>query len=95
MEDLIKIWAEQVEDFFSGTLPSTQFIKNVGKVRIVDHGTIETLQVEPIDGGQYEIAVRVPFPEGYLEKDKHNPEYPYMGYKARDGYIWGVNTGGH
>ncbi len=50
---------------------------------------IETLTVEPPEGGQFELAVRVPRCDEKTGSDK------YSGYIAGEGYLMGRNTGGH
>ena len=95
MKDLTFRYRSEIGLFFKGTLPRYAYSEERGVIRIVNHGNMETLQVEPPEGGQAEIAVRVPLPEGFLDKDKEYPDDKYHGYLASNGYLWGRNTGGH
>ena len=97
LKEFTKTYRQEIEQFFQGTLPSSTYSKEKGKVRIVNHDNMETLQVEPADGGQYELAVRVPRPETHTKNMGYDYEHgdKYHGYIASNGYIWGRNTGGH
>ncbi len=98
---LVDIYRDEINMFFQGTLPQRTDDPKKGLIRIVNHGTMETLQVQPLaqDGigycGQYEIAVRVPFSKCHMDKDNDWSRDKYQGYTASEGYIWGRNTGGH
>ena len=94
-DNLVDQYRVEIDMFFKGTLPKVNYTDKQGKVRIVNHGNIEALQVEPVEGGQYELAVRVPFPPGHSVNDQDNFRDKYHGYIAGYGYIWGRNTGGH
>jgi hypothetical protein len=97
VSDFQHTYRQQIHDFFQGTLLNSIYSKELGKIRIVNHDNMETLQVEPIEGGQYEIAVRIPIPKSHTENMGYHNEYgdKYHGYIASDGYMWGRNTGGH
>lgn len=94
MESLVDIFSEEIHLFFKDKLPMVQ-IDERGKVRIVKHDFIQTLQVEPVEGGQYELAVRIPFSDGY-PKSKYYKQNEYRGYAAtEDGFLHGFNMCKH
>jgi hypothetical protein len=94
MEDLSWLFKEEIKSFFRGDLESPIYNEK-GKTWIVKHGNMDTLTVEPKDGGQYEIAFRVPYPDGFLENDKPNNQDKFRGYTAGEGYLHGYNMNGH
>lgn len=69
--------------------------RKFGHIWVAKHncseGTFETLTVEPPEGGQYEIAVRIKD----KDRDSCGKCFIYRGYKAGEGFLRGVNTGGH
>jgi hypothetical protein len=79
---LFEQYEEEIRQFFKGT---TYFeCRGGNKIWVATHGLFDTLTVEPITGGQYELAVRL-----------KNHKGEWCGYVARNGYIVGINTGGH
>lgn len=96
LERLTQRYASEVDMFFRGE-PMPDASRERGKVRVVEHDTMQTLQVEPPEGGQYEIAVRVPIPPSHTAENGYHiePGDKYQGYVACANYMWGRNTGGH
>ncbi len=99
--NLTKRYKTEIDAFFKGG-DINPYSEDGGHVWICEHRQrsfdadktmyltkrIETQTVEPPEGGQYEIAVRVPrCDEGGSDK--------YSGYIAGEGYLIGRNTGGH
>lgn len=82
-----------IAEFFKGKDSWDTNRKTIGHIWIAKHpgsfGTFETLTVEPPEGGQYELAVRI------KDYDSCGKCIIYRGYKANGEFIVGVNTGGH
>jgi len=79
-------YREEIIEFFKGKDYYDNYSK--GHIWICRHEGFDTLTVEPLVGGQYEIAVRIPqqTPDGIM----------WVGYWCNpNGYFHGVNTGGH
>lgn len=79
-------YRDEIRSFFQGK----DYYENHGKghIWVCRHDGFDTLTLEPIDGGQYEIAVRIPTKDG--------GRLFWAGYwcgPAR--FLHGVNTGGH
>jgi len=81
------------KDFRGMPLPAHS--QTFGHVWVVGHRSndcmFDTLTVEPPEGGQYEIAVRIRCKSP--EADDEGVIFP--GYVARCGYMTGKGTGGH
>ena len=79
--------------------PTTGKLVSKGHIWICRHGVIDNLTVEPKDGGQYEIAVRVPLFSDYITKDMYHGDDIYSGYHAigygESAILSGHNTFGH
>jgi hypothetical protein len=96
-------YTKEIEAFFKGELRDMLFAnkagseyysghsKKKGHVWISEHETFDTLTVEPIEGGQYEIAVRI------KNEESDNEYYKYPGYCVADphGSLAGFGTRGH
>lgn len=90
-------YREEIDEFFKGKdyYENDRAIK--GHIWVCRHGLFDTLTVEPPEGGQYEIAIRI--------KVKGNPwanpkaigmeEDEWAGYYAIEGFFAGHNTDGH
>jgi hypothetical protein len=89
--DLVERYAEEIDKFFKDAYVYAHDGER-GHVWIAMHGGCDALVVEPPEGGQYELAVRVPLRH---EDERTNTGDKYAGYMARDGYMVGRNTGGH
>jgi hypothetical protein len=64
-----------------------------GFIWIAPHGNFETLTVEPMDGSQYEIAVRMPHPP---DTNEERYFYACSGYSINElGTFSGFDTSGH
>jgi hypothetical protein len=92
------VYTDIIEDFFHGknhfqdAKPWMVGGKEISKgfIWIARHVGFETLTVEPKDGGQYEIAVRMP----HAADDQHF--YTHSGYSINDwGTFSGFDTSGH
>jgi hypothetical protein len=92
-------WA--VKEFFQGKDYWDTNRKTIGHIWVEKHRAhvsllgkfliaFETLTIEPPEGGQYEVAVRIKDSE-----DEEGEHIIYRGYKADNGFLRGVNTGGH
>jgi len=76
----------EIRQFFQGK----NYYENLGKGHnwVCHHDGFDVLTVEPIDGGQYEIAVRIPTKDG--------GKLFWAGYWCNSkGFFHGVNTGDH
>jgi hypothetical protein len=99
MSDLAQRYATEIEAFFNGSLDIVCDHKDKGVVWIARHRSeyggldseeFDTLTIEPPEGGQYELAVRMKY---YLPGASR---CRYRGYVADpQGFLRGVNTGGH
>lgn len=79
-------YRDEIRGFFQG---KDHYERNgKGHIWVCHHVGFDTLTVEPIDGGQYEIAVRIAtHAEGRVF---------WAGYRSDpNGFLQGVNTGGH
>ena len=79
-------YKSEIDEFFRGK----DYYEMLGKgnIWVCHHDGFDTLTVEPTDGGQYEIAVRIPTKEG--------GRLFWAGYWCDPfGFFHGVNTGGH
>jgi hypothetical protein len=67
-----------------------------GFIWVASHGHFEALTVEPMDGNQFEIAVRFPHGEGKWEIP-HTKTHKYSGYSISPEpfKFLGHDTGGH
>ena len=79
-------YKEEIDLFFKGKTYDWKWDK--GHIWVCSHenGTFETLTVEPPEGGQYEIAVRL------RRRDEEGKEI-FCGYYS--GILFGHNTDGH
>lgn len=90
MNEFIALYRPLIDKFFqSERVNITYDREKYGHVWICEHEGFGVLTVEPLKGGQYEIAIRFPRCGGEEGWDK------YSGYVAMDGYMVGRNTGGH
>ena len=84
-------WA--IAAFFKGQDHWETNRKTIGNIWVAKHkcseGAFDTLTIEPPEGGQYEIAVRI------KDRDSCGTCFIYRGYKVEEGFLRGVNTGGH
>ena len=91
-----------IRQFFEGQdhhIRMFEFSREDGHIWICGHGLFDTLTVEPPEGGQYEIAIRI------RSKTKEGKQVPgivgcqdkeFAGYKITgDGWLVGWNTDGH
>lgn len=79
-------YRDEIQLFFDGK----NYYERTGRdhIWVCHHDGFDTLTVEPIDGGQYEIAVRIP--------TKGEGRVFWAGYWCDPkGYFHGVRTGGH
>ena len=79
-------YKDEIQGFFHGK----EYYEMLGKGHtwVCHHDGFDTLTVEPIDGGQYEIAVRFP--------TKLDGRIFWAGYWCDPGgFLHGVNTGDH
>jgi hypothetical protein len=68
---------------------------DLGFIWVANHGAFETLTVEPMDGNQYEIAVRMPHPSDRTS-DTDRYFWKYSGYSINQhGTLNGFDTNGH
>jgi hypothetical protein len=97
-----KVYGDIIEKFFHGqnhfsSLDESSWtvdgsILSRGFIWIARHKGFETLTVEPLDGSQYEIAVRMP--HGDDDEDTHF--YSHSGYSINEwGTLRGYDTSGH
>ena len=79
-------YSDEIQLFFQGK----EYYENLGKgnIWVCHHVGFDTLTIEPIDGGQYEIAVRI--------ATHDNGRVFWAGYWCDPlGFFHGINTGGH
>lgn len=79
-------YRDEIRLFFQGK----DYYERIGKgnLWVCHHDGFDTLTVEPVDGGQYEIAVRIP--------TKGEGKVFWAGYWCDPaGFLHGVSTGGH
>jgi hypothetical protein len=79
-------YREEIMNFFMGKNYYEDYEK--GHIWVCHHKGFDTLTIEPLDGGQYEVAVRIPQQtlDGVM----------WAGYWVDPhGYLHGVNTNGH
>lgn len=82
-----KTYKQEIRDFFDGKdYFGHHPVK--GHVWVCHHDIFDTLTVEPLEGGQYEIAVR-------MKGKNEDGETVYKGYWAMEGFFVGHNTNGH
>ena len=79
-------YRDEIKLFFEGKEYFERFGK--GHLWVCHHDGFDTLTVEALDGGQYEIAVRI--------ATKDTGRVFWAGYWCDPiGFFHGVNTGGH
>lgn len=89
--DFSEQYREEIRAFFEGVRHFEGHTK--GHIWVCEHGLFDTLTVEPLEGGQYEIAIRI--------KVRGNPKAigmddgEWAGYYACEGWFNGINTDGH
>ncbi len=87
--DKANLLREVVNKFFEGKDYFSEYRKDLGHIWVAKHTGFQTLTIEPKEGGQYEIAVRI------YSEDK------WRGYqindlsKVQDLFMVGINTRGH
>ena len=93
MDSLYDTYKSEIGRFFSEEFFHINN-REKGHIWIARHTGFETLTVEPGNGNQFEIAVRMPLDKSNGEWN--NPQYKYSGYHiSRQGWFIGINTGGH
>jgi hypothetical protein len=96
-DDLNYRYDLEIRQFFEGRDICSRDEK--GHVWICEHGLFDTLTVEPPEGGQYEIAIRIRSKTIAGDPVKNIigcQDREFTGYKiAGDGHLVGYNTDGH
>ena len=93
--DITKFFNDETLDLYGNYVRKDGLKVNKGFIWVASHGHFETLTVEPMDGNQFEIAVRFPHVEGRCQI--HNNTNKYSGYSISPEpfRFLGHNTGGH
>jgi len=92
IKDRSKEWSEIKERFFRGEIYFRHGINTPFKsVWVARHKSYDTLTIEPIEGGQYEVAVRVFNKEEDQWEGYYLPSIDDIHYH----FLCGVNTAGH
>ena len=100
---IYEVYKDVIQAFFDGRnhfddldswSRSDGVLVHMGKIWVSEHGHFETLTVEPMDGSQFEIAVRMPHGVGAWAP---NPcHYKYSGYSINwHGVLSGFDTNDH
>lgn len=99
-----EVYKDDIDAFFNDDIfrPNRYFKRkdgvsvSRGLIWVASHGHFETLTVEPMDGNQFEIAVRFDKASSRV-LGGHRPHHGYSGYAiCRLPFrIIGKNTGGH
>ena len=100
--NIFEVYTETIDKFFRDELlDSYGFFTRKDGVQVskgfiwtADHGHFATLTIEPMDGSQYEIAVRMPHPSFLKDGDRF---YKFCGYSicCIPFVMIGKDTGGH
>jgi hypothetical protein len=78
----------EIAKFFEGKDHWELKEKQEANIWVAKHDGFDTLTIEPREGGQFEVAVRI------LQEDPLNAGKRYAGYWV-DSSLHGVNTSGH